>query len=109
MAVEEVNSNGGILGRKIELTSKDEADREHVIDDLTKMVQEEGVDFLVGIDSSGDALKMISTVEDELQVPFIVTHAVTPKLTECAKRKFIFRMSMNEEPIDILAAQIVAE
>ena len=109
MAVEEINNAGGILGRRIELTSKDEADREHVLDNLTKMVQEEGAEFLVGIDSSGDALKMISTVEEELQVPFIVTHAATPKLTECGKRKYIFRISMYEEPIDILAAQIVAE
>ena len=109
MAVEEINSNGGILGRRIELTSKDEADRERVLDNIAKMVQDEGAEFIVGLDSSGDALKMIPLIEEDLQVPFIVTHAATPKLTECAKRNFIFRISMYEEPIDILAANIVKE
>lgn len=109
LAVEEINRNGGILGRTIELTSKDEADRERVLDNISKMVQDEGAEFVVGLDSSGDALKVIPLVEDELQIPFIVTHAATPKLTECAKRRFIFRISMYEEPIDIMAAQLVKE
>ena len=101
---DEINSTGGILGRKIQLVSRDEADRAHVIDNIVKMVQEDGAEILVGIDSSGDALKLIKTIEQELQVPLVVTHAATPKLTECGKRKFIFRISMYEEPIDIAAA-----
>lgn len=109
LAVEEINNSGGILGRSIELTSKDEADREHVLDNISRMVQEEGAEIVIGLDSSGDALKIIPLIEDELQIPFIVTHAATPKLTECAKRKFIFRISMYEEPIDIMAAQLVKE
>ncbi len=109
LAKDEINSAGGILGREVELTYKDEADREHVVDNIVKMVQDEGVEVLIGIDSSGDSLKLIKTIEEELQVPLIVTHAATPKLTECAKRKFIFRISMYEEPIDIAAALLVAE
>ncbi|MEB3862324.1 MAG: ABC transporter substrate-binding protein [Desulfurococcales archaeon] len=109
MAAEEVNNAGGILGRKVELISKDEADRERVVDNIIKMVQDEGAEILVGIDSSGDSLKLIDTIEKELQVPLIVTHAATPKLTECAKRKYIFRVSMYEEPIDVAAAILAAE
>ena len=109
LAVEEINNGGGILGRKIELTSKDEADRERVLDNISKMVQDEGAEIVIGLDSSGDALKIIPLVEEELQIPFIVTHAATPKLTECAKRKYIFRISMYEEPIDIMAANLVKE
>ncbi|MEB3779599.1 MAG: ABC transporter substrate-binding protein [Desulfurococcales archaeon] len=109
IARDEINSMGGILGRSIEFVSKDEADRERVVDNIVKMVQEEGAEVLVGIDSSGDSLKLVKPVEEELQIPLIVTHAATPKLTECAKRKFIFRVSMYEEPIDIAAAQLVAE
>ena len=109
IARDEINSMGGILGRKIELINKDEADRQHVIDNIVKMVKDEGAEILVGIDSSGDSLKLIKTIEQELQVPLIVTHAATPKLTECGKRKFIFRISMYEEPIDLAAARLVKE
>jgi len=109
IARDEINSMGGILGRKIVFTSKDEADRQHVIDNIVKMVQNEGAEILIGIDSSGDSLKLIKTIEQELQVPLIVTHAATPKLTECAKRKYIFRIDMYEEPIDLAAAKLVAE
>ncbi|BEP17303.1 ABC transporter substrate-binding protein [Pyrofollis japonicus] len=109
IARDEINSRGGILGRKVELISKDEADRQHVIDNIVKMVQEEGAEILIGIDSSGDSLKLIKTIEEELRVPLIVTHAATPKLTECGKRKYIFRISMYEEPIDIAAAELVAK
>jgi len=109
LAVEEINNAGGILGRRIELTSKDEADRERVLDNLARMVEEEGAEFLVGLDSSGDALKAIPLIEDELQIPLIVTHAATPKLTECERRRYIFRISMYEEPIDVMAAMIVEE
>jgi branched-chain amino acid transport system substrate-binding protein len=108
IAREEINAAGGILGRRIEFTSKDEADRPRVVDNIVKMVQDEGAEILIGIDSSGDALKLVKTIEEELQVPLIVTHAATPKLTECARRRFIFRISMYEEPIDIAAAMLVA-
>ncbi|RLG50182.1 MAG: hypothetical protein DRN96_08400, partial [Thermoproteota archaeon] len=57
----------------------------------------------------GDSLKIAPVIEDELHVPFIVTHAATPKLTECKKRKYVFRVSMYEEPIDLAAAKLVAE
>lgn len=109
IARDEINSRGGILGRKIELISKDEADRQHVIDNIAKMVQDEGAEILMGLDSSGDALKLIKTVEQDLQVPFIITHAATPKVTECNNLKYMFRVSMYEEPIDIAAAYLVAE
>ena len=109
IAVEEINNAGGILGRKLEITVKDEAERQQVIDNITKMVQEEGAEVLMGIDSSGDALKLIDTIENKLKTILIVTHAATPKLTECGKRKYIFRISTYEEPIDIAAAKIIAE
>ncbi len=109
LAREEINGMGGILGRQVEFVSKDEADRENVVNNFVKMVQEEGAEIVVGIDSSGDSLKLVDVIEKELQVPVIVTHAATPKLTECAKRKYIFRVSMYEEPIDIAAARLVAK
>ncbi len=109
LAVEEINEMGGILGRRVELTNADEADRERVLDNIARMVQDEGAEIIIGLDSSGDALKAIPLIEEELQVPLIVTHAATPKLTECGRRKYIFRVSMYEEPIDILGAEIVKQ
>ncbi len=109
MAIDEINATGGILGRKVEVTLKDEADRENVLKNIRKMVEEEGAEFLIGIDSSGDVLKLTPVVEKELHVVTLITHAATPKLTACNNLHYVFRISMYEEPIDIAAARLVAE
>ncbi len=109
MAVDEINASGGILGRKVEITLKDEADRQNVLQNIRKMVEEEKAEFLMGIDSSGDVLKLAPVVENELHVVTVITHAATPKLTACNKLHYVFRISMYEEPIDVAAAKLVAK
>ena len=108
IAVEEINGAGGILGVPIEIIKVDEADRQRVIDNVRAAVQQQGAQFIVGIDSSGDSLKLAPIIEEELKVPTIVTHAATPKLL-LEKREYIFRISLYEEPIIKAAAKIIAE
>jgi len=53
MAAEEINARGGVLGAKIELTFRDE--QADVVKQARELVDVEKVDFIVGIDSSGNA------------------------------------------------------
>jgi len=79
LAVEEINAAGGILGSKIELIVRDElAD---VIKQARELVEREKVDFLVGVSSSGNALRL-APILPELNVIHINSDASTPRLTE---------------------------
>jgi len=108
IAVEEINGAGGILGVPIEIIPVDEADRQRVLDNIRAAVEQDGAMFIVGVDSSGDALKLVPLIEDELKVPTLITHAATPKLL-LEKREYIFRISVYEEPIIAAAAKIISE
>jgi len=110
MAAEEINARGGVLGARIELTFRDElAD---VVKQAKELVGVEKVDFIVGIDSSGNAMK-VGGIIDELGKILIVSHAAIHRLTEelVYKRgkKLIFRSSVPVYQDGILAAYIAKD
>ncbi len=81
-AVEEINSNGGILGNKIEYIMKDSTLKPAVaIRNARYFVEQWGADLLMGIDSSSQALA-VGKIMPELNKPLIVDHAATSQLTE---------------------------
>jgi len=110
MAAEEINARGGILGSRVELVFRDE--QADVVKQARELVDVEGVDFIVGIDSSGNAMK-VGGIVDELAKPLIVTHAATHRLTEelvyMQGKKLIFRTSVPVYQDGILAAYIAKD
>ncbi|MGC9069404.1 MAG: ABC transporter substrate-binding protein [Thermoprotei archaeon] len=110
LAAEEINSAGGILGSKIELSIRDEA--ADVVKQTRELVEQENVDFLVGIDSSGNAMK-VGPIMPELNKIIIFTHAATHRATEelVYKQgiKHIFRVSVPVYQDGILAAWIAKD
>lgn len=81
LAVEEINDDGGIDGQDVSIISRDtEGDADTAIRQMTSLIEEEGVDGLFGLDSSGVAQAVAPQVA-EYQLPFMVTHAATPFLT----------------------------
>ncbi|MEM0262509.1 MAG: ABC transporter substrate-binding protein [Nitrososphaerota archaeon] len=110
LAAEEINARGGILGSRVELVFRDEmAD---VVKQARELVSVENVDFIVGIDSSGNALK-VGEIVDELGKIVVVTHAATHRLTEelvfKKGKKLIFRSSVPVYQDGILAAYIAKD
>jgi len=79
LAVDEINTNGGVLGSKLELVFRDEV--ADVVKQAKELVDIEKVDFIVGIDSSGNAMK-VGGIINELGKILIVSHAATHRLTE---------------------------
>ncbi len=63
-AVEHINANGGIAGRKIELVVEEETNPKDSIERLRKLVLSDKVDCVQGIVSSGVSLAMGPAAED---------------------------------------------
>ena len=62
-AVDRFNSNGGIAGRKIELVIEEESSPKDTIERFSKLVQQEKVDCVQGIISTGVGLALGPVVE----------------------------------------------
>ncbi|HEX2255252.1 MAG TPA: ABC transporter substrate-binding protein [Afifellaceae bacterium] len=112
LAIEEINGNGGILGRQVELNFVDEELRpDTAVRNARQQVSDWGADFLVGVDSSGSCMA-VGPVLAELDRICIFTHAATHRLTEELVHrdgiKQIFRSSVPVYQDAILAAHIFA-
>src|SRR5262245_64264455 len=63
-AVEKINAGGGIAGRKIQLVVEEETNAKDTIERFQKLVQQEKVDCVQGIVSTGVALALGPVVEE---------------------------------------------
>src|ERR1039458_5565849 len=63
-AVERYNAQGGIAGRKIELVIEEESSPKDTIERFSKLVQQEKVDCVQGIISTGVGLALGPAVEE---------------------------------------------
>jgi branched-chain amino acid transport system substrate-binding protein len=79
VAVDVVNENGGILDREVEVQFRDHGQNPQ--QQIQSLVQEENVDAMLGLTSSGVTLASGPTIE-QLGVPFTLTDIGTPFITE---------------------------
>lgn len=79
VAVDQMNENEGILGRDVEIISRDHGSNPQ--QQIRSLVQEENVDAMLGLTSSGVTLNSAPTIES-LGVPFTLTDIGTPYITE---------------------------
>lgn len=116
LAVQEINDNDGIDGQDVEVISRDtEADADTAIRQMTSLVEEEGVDGLFGLDSSGVAQAIAPQIA-QYQIPLMVTHAATPFLTSpegehenSVGNDYVFRNSNTVAHDMYGAAQVASE
>ncbi|MFX4643180.1 ABC transporter substrate-binding protein, partial [Acinetobacter baumannii] len=59
----------------------DQGNPEVGVREARRLILQEKVDFLFGIDSSSVSLA-VAPLTDEYRIPLVVTHAATPTLTE---------------------------
>ena len=97
LCVENLNKNGGILGRQVELFYYDNrADNIESANATKRLIQENKVCAVLGPNASGAAIAM-SSVCDENQVPMIATNATNPQVTVDDKgnvRPYVFRVCL---------------
>ena len=113
LAVAEINAKGGILGRPVKALFEDSRGKPDVAARaFRKLVYQEKVDCLIGLDSSGVAKSVVPLMK-EMKTPLIITHAATPDVTGKVCNKYTFRISVNlaqnVKAAALLAAQTKAK
>ena len=116
LAEQEINDDGGIDGQDLEIISRDtEGDSETAIRQMRSLVEEDNVDGLFGLDSSGVA-QAVAPQAAEIGMPYMVTHAATPYITSPAGEHensvgndYMFRCSNNLTQDMYGAARTAAE
>jgi len=109
LAVDEINAAGGINGHPVEAFFEDSTGKPDVaIRVLRKLVFQEKVDFLIGLDSSGVAKTVVPSIP-QMKTPLIITHAATPDVTGSVCNRYVFRISVNLAQNVKAAAMLAAE
>jgi branched-chain amino acid transport system substrate-binding protein len=98
MAVEEINSKGGVLGRKLELLERDsKANADEAVRLARELIIKNNVDFLVGTLTSAEA-PAVSTIAKENKIVFLAPTSKTVQLTSPANlHPYIFRLASNTD------------
>lgn len=97
MAVKEINAKGGVLGRKIEYTTRDEKFQPNLGITMAKeLILKEKVDILMGTINSASALAISDFAKKE-KIPFFVTNAKSQKITGEKGHKYVFNMNENTD------------
>jgi len=109
LAVSEINAKGGVLGRKLELLSRDsKANADEAVRLARELIIKNDVDFLVGTLTSAEA-PAVSTVAKENKIVFIAPTSKSTILTDPPHlHPYIFRVSSNTDVEGLAGATLMA-
>jgi branched-chain amino acid transport system substrate-binding protein len=109
MAVAEINDKGGVLGRKLELLSRDsKANADEAVRLARELIIKDNVDFLAGTLTSAEA-PAVSTVAKENKIVFIAPTSKSTILTDPSHiHPYIFRVSSNTDVEGLAGATLMA-
>ena len=110
MAVSEINAKGGVLGRKLQLLSRDsKASADEAVRLSRELIIKDSVDFLAGTLTSAEA-PAVSTVAKENKVVFIAPTSKSTILTDAAHiHPYIFRIASNTDVEGLAGATLRAQ
>jgi len=110
MAVAEINAKGGVLGRKLELISRDsKANADEAVRLAREMILKDNADFLSGTLTSAEA-PAVSTIAKENKIVFVAPTSKSVVLTAPANlHPYIFRISSNTDIEGRTGAAILAQ
>src|SRR5260221_3027813 len=94
LAADEINRNGGVLGRKIRLVVEDDQGRaEDAASVVTKLITRDDVGAVIGENSSAQSLAAAPTCQ-QYKVPMISPSSTNPNVTK--KDDYIFRVCFTD-------------
>lgn len=109
LAIDDVNAKGGVLGRKIEFTTRDDKFKVDICLSMAKeLIMNEKVDILMGTINSAGSLAVSEYVKGE-KVPFIVTFSKSEKITGEKGHRYVFSITENTAMIGKAAAAGLAK
>jgi branched-chain amino acid transport system substrate-binding protein len=109
MAIQAVNTKGGVNGTKIEFVTRDDKFKPDISLAMAKeLVMKENVDILLGTISSAATLAVSDFAKRE-KIPFINTGAKSEKITGERGHRYIFSVDENATMAGKAAAQALAK
>ena len=99
LAINEINANGGINGKQINLIIyDDEAKPEKAVEHVTRMISQDKVLAIAGFVNSGNALAVQQLVQDN-KIPLLVNYATATNVTlrfQNEPKNYMFRYSLRD-------------
>ncbi|HEY3276753.1 MAG TPA: ABC transporter substrate-binding protein [Syntrophorhabdaceae bacterium] len=109
LAIGEVNAKGGVLGKKIEIMTRDDKFQPGTgLPQARDLVLKEGVDLLVGTYNSAIALAISEFAKKE-KIPFLVTGAKSERITGQFGHRYVFLMDETTVMPGKAAAAVLAK
>ncbi|HML10938.1 MAG TPA: ABC transporter substrate-binding protein [Stellaceae bacterium] len=110
LAVSQINAAGGVLGKKLELLSRDsKANADEAVRLARELIIKDNVDFLAGTLTSAEA-PAVSTVAKENKIVFIAPTSKTTLLTDAQHiHPYIFRIASNTDVEGLAGATLMAK
>jgi branched-chain amino acid transport system substrate-binding protein len=109
MAVNKANAKGGVLGKKIEIVTRDEKFKPDIALAMAKeLILKEGVDILIGTINSGSSLAISGFAQKE-KIPFIVTYGKSDKIGGEKGHRYVFVATENTQMAGRAAATALAK
>ncbi|MDF1837276.1 MAG: ABC transporter substrate-binding protein, partial [Planctomycetota bacterium] len=95
LAIEEINAAGGVLGKQVELVTRDsKSNSKLAVKNVEELIDSEGAKMVFGGSSSGVAIAA-GKVCQEREVPFFGTLTYSTATTGKAGNRFTFRECYN--------------
>src|SRR5580704_18346285 len=110
MAVDEINAKGGVLGKKLEILSRDsKANADEAVRLSRELIIKDSVDFLAGTLTSAEA-PAVSTVAKENKIVFVAPTSKSTILTDPAHiHPYVFRVASNTDVEGTAGAGLLAQ
>ncbi len=109
MGMNEINAKGGVLGKKIEIVTRDEQFKPDLALAMAKeLIMKENVDLIMGTISSASALA-ISDLAKREKIPFLCTYAKSEKITGELGHRYVFSMADNTAMAGRAAGDAIAK
>jgi branched-chain amino acid transport system substrate-binding protein len=95
MALDEINAQGGILGRRVEaLFEDDKLKADEGVRIAKKFISEDRVDFIIGPTSSGVAAALADVVKEQKKI-LVLTQSAANSLTDAQFNPYLFSTLSN--------------
>jgi branched-chain amino acid transport system substrate-binding protein len=95
MALDEINANGGILGRKVEAIFEDTKLKPDVATEIVKrFIEKDKVDFIIGPTSSGVAVPVAKLANEKKKI-LVLTQAAANSMTDTGFGRYQFATLSN--------------
>jgi branched-chain amino acid transport system substrate-binding protein len=107
LAIEEINDNGGVLGKKVELVTADNLSTvEGAVQGFSRLVDVENVVAVGGVESTGGLAILDSA--NELEIPVFCPGCGTPEL-DTGAGEYMFRITGSDSDGGTIAAQFARD